>query len=656
MAIEKMKKLRLMAVRSQKEALMRDMMLLGCVQITEPGQDEMSDPDISAVVKREGSELTRYKSQYASLCHAVELLDKYAPAKTSFLSPKPEVECGRFLETGSLDATLQLAAGIEDAEERIKRIAAEESRQRGVIESLLPWQELDLPLEYSGSKLTSTAMGMMPAAADFASAQAAVAAVTEEAELFLVSADKDQQYVLLVCFKTDQPAVLEALRAYSFALSAISGLTGTAKENTAICEKNLADLAKERDDLISDIAGKAGSREELKLCADRIETMIASAEAEDRLYGLDSAIVLEGWMLAEKEPELEALFDKYDCAWESEEPTEEDFPDVPVKLRNNRFTRPLNMVTEMYSLPAYNGVDPNPLIAPFFILIYGLMMADMAYGMIMFIAGLLVLKKKRPTGGTRNFFELLTFCGVTTFFGGLVTGGFFGNAIPTVAEAFFNTPESQLPAWLQAFDKGLLFNPLENTVAVLLGSMALGLIQLNTGLAVNFAKEWRRGQKLDAILGEGAQWVILIGIILTVLKVAAGKIVLIIGAVTLLYGATKDSKGFGKVGSAFGCIYNTVTGWFGDLLSYSRIMALMLAGSVIAQVFNTLGAIPKNIFVFILIFLFGHVLNFALNLLGCYVHDLRLQCLEYFGKFYEDGGKPFKPLGIYTKYYDVVKN
>ncbi len=655
MAIEKMKKLRLMAVRSQKEALMRDMMLLGCVQITEPGQ-EMTDPSISAVVRRESGEVGRYKSQYASLIHAVDLLDKYAPAKVPFLAPKPEVECGRFLDTASLDDTLALAEDIEGAEERIKRISAEESRQRGTIESLRPWQELDMPLEFTGTRLTCAVMGMLPAAAVFAQAQAAVAAVTEEAELFLVSADKDQQYVLLVCFKDDQPAILEALRAYAFALSAVSGLTGTAAENITAAEKTISDLAREREELTARIARKADKRDELKLCADRINTKIGSAEAEDRLYGLDSAIVLEGWMLAEREPELEALFDKYDCAWETEEPTEEESPDVPVKLRNNRFTRPLNMVTEMYSLPAYNGVDPNPLIAPFFILIYGLMMADMAYGLIMFIAGLVVLKKKRPTGGSRNFFELLTFCGVTTFLGGLITGGFFGNAIPTVSEAFFNTPADQLPAWLQAFNNGLLFNPLDDTVAVLVGSMALGLIQLNTGLAVNFAKEWRRGQKLDAILGEGAQWVILIGIILTVLKVAAGKIVLIVGVLMLLYGATKDSKGFGKVGSAFGCIYNTVTGWFGDLLSYSRIMALMLAGSVIAQVFNTLGAIPKNIIVFILIFLFGHTLNFALNLLGCYVHDLRLQCLEYFGKFYEDGGKPFAPLRIDTKYYDVVKN
>ena len=105
----------------------------------------------------------------------------------------------------------------------------------------------------------------------------------------------------------------------------------------------------------------------------------------------------------------------------------------------------------------------------------------------------------------------------------------------------------------------------------------------------------------------------------------------------------------------FGSLYNHVTGYFGDILSYSRLMALMLAGSVIAQVFNTLGAIPGNIPLFIVISLVGNTLNFGLNLLGCYVHDLRLQCLEYFGKFYEDGGKPFRPLDYKTKYYDVVK-
>ena len=139
----------------------------------------------------------------------------------------------------------------------------------------------------------------------------------------------------------------------------------------------------------------------------------------------------------------------------------------------------------------------------------------------------------------------------------------------------------------------------------------------------------------------------------------AGLVILIVGIVMLLFGAGRHSKGFGKVTAAFGAIYNTATGWFGDVLSYSRIMALMLAGGVVGKVFNNVALMPARnagrltfgtTLVFLIIFLLGHTMNFGLNILGCYVHDLRLQCLEFFGKFYQDGGKPFMPLRIRTQY------
>ena len=158
---------------------------------------------------------------------------------------------------------------------------------------------------------------------------------------------------------------------------------------------------------------------------------------------------------------------------------------------------------------------------------------------------------------------------------------------------------------------------------------------------------------LDAVFEEVTWWVVFAGLGLMIVGIT--PIVLVIGMVMVVAGPMIQNKGFGKVTGIFGSLYNHVTGYFGDILSYSRLMALMLAGSVIAQVFNTLGAIPGNILIFLVISLAGNALNFALNLLGCYVHDLRLQCLEYFGKFYQDGGKPFRPLDLNTKYYEVVK-
>ena len=171
-------------------------------------------------------------------------------------------------------------------------------------------------------------------------------------------------------------------------------------------------------------------------------------------------------------------------------------------------------------------------------------------------------------------------------------------------------------------------------------------------------KKFKDGNWQDAVWEEFTWWTILIGAALAILgigSVGGYPMVLIVGLLMLVYGSTRNSKGIGKLFSLIGAVYNGVTGYFSDTLSYARLMALMLAGSVIAQVFNTLGAIPGNIVIFIIISMAGNALNFALNLLGCYVHDLRLQCLEYFGKFYQDGGKPFRPVAIETKYVDIEK-
>ena len=181
--------------------------------------------------------------------------------------------------------------------------------------------------------------------------------------------------------------------------------------------------------------------------------------------------------------------------------------------------------------------------------------------------------------------------------------------------------------------------------------MILGAVQIITGMVVSFVEKLKNGEVMDAVWEELTWWIVFAGAALAILGVT--NIVLIVGGVMVVVGSGWNAKGFGKVTAIFGSLYNHVTGYFGDILSYSRLMALMLAGSVIAQVFNTLGAIPGNVIIFFIVSMAGNALNFALNLLGCYVHDLRLQCLEYFGKFYKDGGKPFRPLNINTKYVDV---
>ena len=287
-------------------------------------------------------------------------------------------------------------------------------------------------------------------------------------------------------------------------------------------------------------------------------------------------------------------------------------------------------------------------MAPFFILFYGIMMADMGYGLLMIGGAIFALKKLRPREGMRNFMELLLLCGISTFIVGALTGGFFGDFLPQLAQIIDpNTTFTALPA---------LFTPLEDTMAILVGSLVLGFIQIVTGQVVSFVKKFKDGHGRDGIWDELPWWVIYLGVGLLALgvgNVAGYPVVLIIGIILMVIGSSRNARGFGKVGAVVGAVYNGVTGIFGDVLSYARLMALMLSGSIIASVFNTLGGITGNVVAFVIIAMVGNALNFALNLLGCYVHDLRLQCLEFFKTFYQDGGVPFRPLRIDTKYVDI---
>lgn len=649
MAIEKMKKLRLMAVRGQKEELLRELLLLGCVEVSEPESDAL-EPEVRDCLSKEGSELLRYRGEHSRLVQAVELLGKYAPAKKPLLSAKPETDTDAILDDSTLPQMLETADEIIGRDERIRRITAEESRMRGQIESLVPWLSLDYPLSCPGTEKCSVVLGGIPAAIDIGSAEAALNDAVEEAALVRVDSDKDQHYLALIALKEELPAALDSLREFGFAIASFSGMDGTAKECTERLNGELKRLAGEKEAAAKEIWDQRVHREELELSADRLNAKIACAEAEDRMYGMDSTIVLQGWALAKKVPELEKCLEKYDCAWELSDPDPEEYPDVPVKLTNNKITNGLNMVTNMYSLPAYDGVDPNPLMAPFFILFYGLMMADMGYGLLMIIAAVVAMKKIKPRAGTLSFCQLLLWGGISTFVMGFLTGGFFGDALAQIGK-ILGKPDGWGELWC-------LFNPMNDSMMVLIGAMVLGLIHLNTGMVISVVEKVKKGDAESAIWEEGSLWVILIGIIFMVLdigSIAGVPLVLVLGCLMLFYGGSREAKGFGKVTSVFSTLYNTLTGWFGDILSYSRIMALMLAGSVIATVFNTIGGIANNLVLFIIVFIIGHALNFALNLLGCYVHDLRLQCLEYFGKFYKDGGKAFDPLAINTKYYDITE-
>lgn len=639
-----MKKLRVVAMANQRENLLKGLLHLGCVEISEPDK-KLEDAEWAALFKRATSALAETKTEIADVKTALDAIKRYAQTKDGMFVQRSLITEEEFLGDDTVKRAREVCRTVSEKLQELTKLQSEETRLLARKAALQPWISLDVPLEQEGTAHTVFRMGVCPASTDTGAVRNELAAAETAAELYEISADKQQKYYLMICHKADEEKVQEVLRPHNFSVTTFQNVTGTAAENIQTLENLLAENRKGQEAATAAIVASAEGRDALRLYADRLNAEAAKNTNAERLLTDGTVLFFEGWAPAEKLKQVEEFLESSGCAWETSDPSEDEIPNVPVKLKNNWFTQPLNMVTNMYVMPAYDGLDPNPLMAPFFITFYGLMMADMGYGILMILGAWFMLKKMRAKGGMKDFGGLLGLCGISTLIWGALTGGFFGDFIPQLLKLF--NPES-------TFELPYLFTPLTDTLMILVGSLVLGVIQIFTGMTISVVKKFKDGNWQDAVWEEFTWWAILIGAALALLT--GFKVLLIVGLVMLLYAGTRGKKGFGKLTGLIGTVYNGVTGYFSDILSYARLMALMLAGAVIAQVFNTLGSVTGNVITFVIVSFIGNMLNFALNLLGCYVHDLRLQCLEFFNRFYKEGGKPFRPLEIQTKYVDVIQN
>ena len=634
-----MKHLRLLGMESEREALLKTMQDLECVEISHiDGSEEalktgLAKPDDRALLNAQ-EESRAYRAALAAL-------DRFAPEKKGMFRKRQGVSRASFFDEENERQARAAAEAINADMCRLGEIESERTKNEALRASLAPWLAVDAPLDSTDGVL-SLLFGTVGATVTDDALRALSDSLSGLLTWQQASSDKTLRYLLIACHKSVKEQALSALRELGFSTVSFRGLCGTAEENDKKLEAALAALESERREIERRVERFGGNRETLLEASDRAAILLRREEAKSRLIETDKVFLLEGWLPADRCTALEKALEPFTCAVETREPAEDEYPQVPVQLRNNKLTLPLNMVTEMYSLPAYGTLDPNPLMAPFFILFYGIMMADMGYGLLMMIASVIISKKYRPKGTSGELFSLLGLCGLSTFIVGAMTGGFFGDFLTQLVAIVSPGTVFTLPK---------LFDPLDDLTMILIGSMALGLVQIITGMAISLIEKCKRKKFLDAFFEEITWWIVFLGIALAVLK--KGTAVLYLGCALVLLGPIVQGKGWGKLTGVFGSIYNHVTGYFGDILSYTRLMALMLAGSVIAQVFNMLAAMPGNVIAFLIISMLGNAMNFGLNLLGCYVHDLRLQCLEFFNKFYVDGGKPFRPMTLDTEYVDL---
>ncbi|NCB62405.1 MAG: V-type ATP synthase subunit I [Clostridia bacterium] len=642
-----MRRLRLFGMASDREILMRRLQRLGCVEIDEPA-GKLADPEWARLVTRpDDKALLRLRESRAGVDSALVTLQKHAPPKGGLLKSRPVITEDQLFDEAKRALALEAAAAVNDGERRLGALYAEQSKVKSQIISLAPWLVLDLPLDTPSTKDTAVLFGSIASSADRNEVEARLADATDLVKILWAGSDRETQYLVLIAHRSGEDAALDVMKNYSFSRASFHDWTGTAEENTRRLEAQLASLAKELQEVQAGIRAQAEHRADLQLCLDRLDQEVFREEAKLRLLDTRATFFLDGWAPVPELSKLDALLADFTCAWETEDPKAEEYPEVPIKLKSNWFTEPLTTITEMYSLPAYDGVDPNPLMAPFYIFFYGFMFADLAYGLILAGACAFITFKMRPKGGFGQLVRLMMMSGVMAAIIGFFTGGFFSDAIYRFT-LMIGVPMPEIPF----LTVNPIFDIMKDPMTVLILSLVIGMIQIIFGMGIKAYMLIRDGHFLDALFDVGSWWLLFAGVGVGAVTGFWWVAIAGIAALVLTQGREKEGNLFVKLFGGVTSLYD-ITGYFGDVLSYSRLMVMMLAGSVIGQVFNILGTMPGNVLVFLVVFLLGHSFNIALNVIGVYVHTSRLQYLEFFGKFYKEGGRPFKPLGFSTKYVDI---
>ena len=639
MAIVKMKRIRLIGLEQERKELLRLLQHLGCVELTQT-EERLNTPEWAAVLHRDSNRAGELKTKLSKTNGALAALKKYAPTKFSLFQVRPVLSEEEFLDDTALEEAMAVTDEIQDSLAKIAQYQSKENHLAQVKAGLVPWDSPGLTLEDASTRRVRITKGVIPAGFNLDDVRAKLAEAAPLSDLVSVHDDRDQHYVLLLCHRQETDLADAALKPFSFSAVQFRDMTGTAAENLERLAREGEELVKARQAEEEKIASLGDTRPQLKRAIDRMNQELDKELAREYLLTDGTIFFMEGWAVGEKEEELIRRLDSFTCAYEFAAPAEGETP--PTLLKNPKWMNPINMVTEMYSLPAYEGIDPNPFIFWFFIAFFGFMFADIAYGIILFVVSHIIVKKYNPKNTLGYMFRLGRYLGISTFIFGLLTGGFFGDVLTVFGENFLGGKVLKLPS---------LINPLENPMKVLIIAIILGAGPLFFGQCVHIYMATRDGRPAAGFLDVVPWWILFAGIGLMVL--GKGPILLLVGVIALIATQGRHKKGiFGKLFGGVASLYD-ITSWLGDFLSYSRLMALMLATSVIASVMNILGSLPGNIIAFVVIFLIGHFFNIGINLIGTYVHAARLQYLEFFSKFYKEGGVPFRPLAYRTKYVDV---
>jgi len=614
-----MKKAMLYALKEDRDSILLALQREGNVMLI-PSAEEKVLPGAENV----GNEVEKTHG-------AIKFMDMHV-GKSSFLASRTPVSYTKFLQ--DTPEAAGLAEQVATLEDKISSLRNEAITMLAQAEALKPWLKLDIPLEALGATVSSVYFaGYMP---ELTKDEFLADIKDLTAEVIVLDEAPEGRAIVVFAYKSDGAEVKHFLKAHDFADVVFPKRIGLAREIAA----DLTDAARMKESLADNLEEEAKKVAERKAELQLYYDQLVAKQERMASSGLETqkTFFVEGWVRADKTDEVvkavKGVTPAYDLNFV--EPEEGEIP--PTVMENGKFSRPYEFVTELYSRPKIGSLDPDFMMAPFHFIFFGMMLSDAGYGLVLTILLYVVLKLFKPQDSTGKLLTVIFFGGISTVIWGILFGGWFGLE------------------W-----RPLLFAPMKEPLKMLALCFGLGALHLGTGMCMKMYLEVKRGNVWAAIFDELSWLVMFLGLFLmALLPREIGKYLAILGAATIVFTGGREKKGI--IAKFFGgllTLYN-ISGYVSDLLSYSRLFALGLATGVIAMVINTIAKMlwetgPVGIVVAVFVLVGGHIFNIIINVLGSFVHSSRLQYIEFFGKFYEAGGRAFTPLAIRTKYVDVTK-
>jgi len=661
MAVCKVKKVNIFTHLELKDKIIEELQKTGCVQIIDvtPKSKKSSLSDFNETNNTESISAlpeVKYCIDYLS-----NFIDKPKKSDISTLTTDNVYDYKKLPLLFSRFNYKKIYDKCKELDGKLKEMKNRENHILKIQEQLEEWKELNLKLEdLGGTKSTKIIVGTLPSK-DFVSCLEEVKKIGKEIEINKFTEDKKRCKIVIISITEYYTPIKKVLDKYNFdSLQVHTEFTKTPKNILKDISEELESIREKRR-VISDASRKL-YRENLSLylAFDYLTLLKSRKDIEIYLKMTKKVIIIEGWILEKnidimkkslfnKTKELEIVFS---------DPDEED--DIPVALANNKFVEPFESITELYGIPKYKEFDPTPLFAPFYFIFFGMCLSDAGYGLVIAVLSYWALAKFKFEGMVKKFFRLFFLGGLSTFIMGAIMGSWMGDALN-----YF--PENILFIKTFLIDTIALLDPIKNPMPLLLISLSLGVIQIYTGIIIKFIANVKENKIKTGLMDQGSWLLLISGLLLFIIASAisslAGfinitKYIIWAGLLSIVITQGRSNKNIIlKAAGGVLSLYDTI-GYFSDILSYSRLFALGLSTAVLAVVVNNFVMLFKDIpFVGIilaaLVFLIGHLFNLVISGMGAFIHSTRLQYVEYFTKFYEGGGTPFKPFKLITKYIKV---